>query len=152
MTSGEGTYKIVKAKLAHQLDVAVKLPHRDGWHLHAIEPVLLDHGVTRRVDERQAITYLERLVKFELAKDVAGETGFATHHVFMGAITRFHAGRLPVDQQVQHVGLDGAVDYGQLLAVVEGVEHRHFKRGAHGDGRFAWFQVNLYTVLLGELL
>src|SRR5690606_16680398 len=31
-------------------------------------------------------------------------------------------------------------------------QHRHLKRGAHGNGGFAWFQVNLDTVLLGELL
>ena len=48
------------------------------------------------------------------------------------------------------MGFDGAVYHGEILAVVEGVEHGDFQGGAVGDRRFAGFQVDLHAVLLGE--
>ncbi len=70
----------------------------------------------------------------------------------MRAIAGLHLGLLTVDQQIEHVRLDRAVDHGQLLAVIEGVEHRHFKGSAQGDGGLAGLQVNLNAVALGECL
>src|SRR5690606_36391251 len=134
----------------YQLNFSVEVAYGNGWHLHTVEPVLLDHGVTGGIDERQPITRLELPVKAELAEDIARQAGFAADHVLMGAVAGFHASLLPVDQQVQHVGLDGAVDNRQLLAVVQGVEHRDLEGGAVGDGRFTRLQIDLYTVSLGK--
>src|SRR5690606_11614528 len=151
MTSGEGTRKIFESKLTYQFNLTVQLADGDGWHFHAIEPILLYHCVTGRIDEGQAITDLQRLVEPELTEDIAGQTGLAADHVLMGAVTGLHARRLTVDQQVQHVRFDRAVDHRQLLAVIQGVQHRNFQRGAHGNGSFARLQIDLNPILLGEL-
>src|SRR5690554_2910182 len=68
----------------------------------------------------------------------------------MGTITGGHLRRLAIDQQVQHVSLDGTVDNCQLFAVVQRIQHRHFQRGAVGDRRFTRLQIDLYTVSLGK--
>ncbi len=52
--------------------------------------------------------------------------------------------------KVEHVRFDGAVHHGQVLAVVQGVEHGDFQRGALGDRRFARLEVHLHAVLFGE--
>src|SRR5690554_4670042 len=150
MTSGEAAFKVVVAKLAYQLNFSVEVAYGNGWHLHTVEPVLLDHGVPGGIDERQPITGLELPIKAELAEDIARQAGLATDHVFMRAVTGFHASLLPVDQQIQHVGFDGTVDNRQLLAVVQGVEHRDLKGGAVGDGRFTRLQIDLHAIALGE--
>ncbi len=46
--------------------------------------------------------------------------------------------------------LDRAVNHRQVLAVVQGVEHRDFQRRTHGDRRFAGLQVDLYAEFFRE--
>ena len=124
----------------------------NGRHFQAVKPVLFDHGVTRCVDKRQTIADGQRTLEWVLTEDVTRQAGFAAHHVGVLAVAGRHLGIEAVDQQVEHVRFDGTVDYSQVLAVVEGVEHRDFQRGTHGNGGLAWLQVNLYAVGLGERL
>src|SRR5690554_7364554 len=91
MTSGEAAFKVVVAKLAYQLNFSVEVAYGNGWHLHTVEPVLLDHGVPGGIDERQPITGLELPVKAELAEDIARQAGFAADHVLMGAVAGFRS-------------------------------------------------------------
>ena len=63
-----------------------------------------------------------------------------------GAIAR----GLAVDQEVEHVGLDRAVDDGDVLAVVERVEHGDLQRGRVGDRGLAGLEIDLHAVLAGE--
>src|SRR5690554_5095408 len=109
MTSGEAAFKVVVAKLAYQLNFSVEVAYGNGWHLHTVEPVLLDHGVPGGIDERQPITGLERPIKAELAEDIARQAGLATDHVFMGAVTGFHADRKSTRLNSSHVRISYAV-------------------------------------------
>ncbi|MNO68356.1 hypothetical protein D3C76_591820 [compost metagenome] len=126
--------------------------HYDGRHFQAVEPVFLDHCVTGCVDERQAVADGQWAVELVFAEDIASQAGFAAHHVGVFAVAGRQLGVQAIDQQVEHVRLDGAVHHRQVLAVVEGVEHGDFQRGALGDGRFARLQVHLHAVLVRERL
>ncbi len=44
--SGERTLEIRVIKFADNFDRAVEFTHGNGWHFHAIKPVLLDHRIT----------------------------------------------------------------------------------------------------------
>src|SRR5690606_984330 len=150
MTSGEAAFKVVVAKLAYQLNFSVEVAYGNGWHLHTVEPVLLDHGVTGGIDERQPITRLELPVKAALAEDIARQAAFAADHVLMGAVAGVHASLLPVDRRSQQLRCGGSVDTGQRRGVVQGVEHRDLEGGAVGDGRFTRLQIDLHAIALGE--
>src|SRR5476649_2332776 len=143
---------VVVTKFTNHLDGTVELFHYDGRHFQAVEPVFLDHGVARGVDERQPIADGQRTIKLVLTEDVSGQARLAAHHVGVFAVARRQLGIEAIDQQVEHVCFDGAVHHCQMLAVVQGVKHGHFQRGALGDGRFTRFQVNLHAVLLRERL
>src|SRR5690606_2087978 len=47
--SGERTLEIRVIEFADDFDRAVEFAHGNGWHFHAIKPVLLDHGITGRI-------------------------------------------------------------------------------------------------------
>src|SRR5450830_1325542 len=141
---------VVVTKFTNHFDCTVELFHYDGRPFQAVEPVFLDHGVARGVDERQPIADGQRTIKLILAENVPGQAGFAAYHVGVFTRARRQLGVEAVDQQVQQVGFDGTVDHGEVFAVVEGVEHGDFQRGAVGDRGFAGFQVHLHVVLLRE--
>src|SRR3989344_985562 len=122
-SSGQAGQVVVVTKCTNHLDCTVELFHYDGRHFQAVEPVFLDHGVACGVDERQPIADGQRTIKLILAEDVPGQAGFAAHHVGVFTLARRQFGVEAVDQQVQQVGFDGAGDHGEILAVVEGVEH-----------------------------
>ncbi|MNT22932.1 hypothetical protein D3C72_1583340 [compost metagenome] len=54
---------VFETKLANHLDSTVELFHYDGRHFQAVEPVFLDHGVTRCVNKRQPIADGQRTIK-----------------------------------------------------------------------------------------
>src|SRR5690606_9272573 len=58
-------------EFADRPDRAVRLADRDRRHLDAVEPVLLDHGVTGRILDRDAVAGLERLGEAEGAEHVS---------------------------------------------------------------------------------
>src|SRR5690606_35953795 len=41
--SRKTAYIVVKTERLHQFIAPVEAPDHDGWHVHAVEPVLLDH-------------------------------------------------------------------------------------------------------------
>src|SRR5471032_121960 len=143
---------VVVTKFTNHLDGTVELFHYDGRHFQAVEPVFLDHGVARGVDERQPIADGQRTIKLVFAEDVPGQAGFAAHHDGVFTLAWRQLGVEAIDQQVQQVGFDGAVDHGEVFAVVERVEHGDFQRSTVGDRRFSRLQVDLHAVLLGERL
>src|SRR5690554_1018057 len=145
--SGKTVDVVVKGKFAHYAHGAIGFFNGNGRHVDAIEPILLHHGVACRVTNRQAVTDLQRRIEAAFAEDVAGKTGLAANHVLMFARTVAEGGRFTIDEQVEHVGFGGSVDYRKVLAVVADIEHRDFERGAVTHRCFAGFEIHLHTVL-----
>src|SRR3546814_16592042 len=61
------------------------------------------------VDERQPIADGQRTIELVLAENVSGQAGFAAHHVGVFALAWCQLGVQAIDQQIEHVRLDGAV-------------------------------------------
>src|SRR6185369_15865727 len=125
--SGEAATEIIVCKLSHKFNAAVEPAHHNGGHLHAIEPVHLDHGVTRGVVEDHEIADLELVWKVIRAPDVPGQAGIARDRIAARAAFRQHTfwqhnGRiLPVDQIVEHMRLDRRVDDGDAAVMLQDV-------------------------------
>src|SRR5215475_3663819 len=114
--SGEAATEIIVCKLSHKFNPAVEPPYHDGRHLHAIEPVHLDHGVTRGVVEDDEIADRKLVRKVVSAPDIPGQAGIARDRIAAGAAFRQHTLRqhngriLAVDQIVEHMRLNRRVD------------------------------------------
>ena len=91
--SGQAVAVVFVAEAALHLDAAIKPSDGDGGHGHAIEPVLLDHGVAGRVLQRDAVAGAQRMGEGELPEDVAGQAGVAGQLAAPGAFIGQHAGR-----------------------------------------------------------
>ena len=70
----------------------------------------------------------------------------------MIAAVGFDFGGFAVDQQIQHMGLDGAVDNGEVLAIKQRVEDGCFQRCRFGDRGFAGLEIDLHAILAGKAL
>src|SRR5690606_17201681 len=75
--SGQAADVVGTGKVAHQAHAAVHFTDGDGRHVHAVEPVLLDHGVAAGVPDGDAVADLQRAFETCLAEDVAGQAGLA---------------------------------------------------------------------------
>src|SRR5690606_626581 len=139
-------------ELADEPHGAVELADRDRGHAHAVEPVLLDHGVAGRVLHRDAVAGFERLREAEGAEHIAGQARLAADHDLVVARVRLNLGALAIDQEVEHVRLDRGIDDGEVLAVIERVEHGHFERRAPGDRGLARLQIDLHPEAAGKPL
>src|SRR5947209_9601298 len=97
--SGEAAAEIIVCKLSHKFNPAVEPAHHDGRHLHAIEPVHFDHGVTCGVVEDHEIADRKLVRKVVGAPDVPGQAGIARDRIADRAAFWQHNGRvLAVDQ------------------------------------------------------
>ncbi len=70
----------------------------------------------------------------------------------MGPGIGSHLRGLAIDQQVEHVRLDGTVDDGDPLLVLDHVEHADFERRGLGDDGVARLEIDLQAILFGERL
>ena len=83
--------EVFVAELADGLPAAVLVAGDDGGQGHAVEGVVLDHGVDGHVAKDDAVADGERLVEEVCADRVAGEAGRAGEGVGMGLLPRFAA-------------------------------------------------------------
>src|SRR5215470_14313522 len=79
--SGEAAAEIIVCKLSYKFNAAVESAHHDGRHLHAIEPVHFDHGVTRGVVEDHEIAHRKLVRKVVAAPDIPGQAGIARDRI-----------------------------------------------------------------------
>src|SRR5262245_42732056 len=86
--SGEAATEIIVSKLSHKFNAAVEPAHHDGRHLHAIEPIHFDHGVTRGVVEDHEIADLELIGKVVGAPDIPSQAGIASDRIAARASLR----------------------------------------------------------------
>src|SRR5258705_11623444 len=103
--SGEAATEIIVCKLPHKFNAAVEPAHHDGRHLHAIEPVHFDHGVTRGVVEDHEIADRQLVRKVVGAPDIASQAGIARDRIAAGAAFWQHnRGILAAEQILRAMG------------------------------------------------
>src|SRR5690606_12846605 len=73
--AGQAVAIVVVAELPDRGDGTIQFADADRRHGHAVEPVLLDHGIAGGVGHGNAVADLQRLRKARLAEDVAGKAG-----------------------------------------------------------------------------
>ena len=91
LNHSEPHLEVFVAELADGLPAAVFVAGDDGGQGHAVEGVVLDHGVDGHVTEDDAVADGEGLVEGVGADGVAGEAGRAGESVGMGLLPRLAA-------------------------------------------------------------
>ena len=61
-----------------------------------------------------------------------------------------HMSRLTIDEQIQHMGFDRGIDNGDLLFIIDDIEHRHFQRRRLRDHGIAGLEIDLQPIALGK--
>src|SRR5690606_14181916 len=56
--SGQTVDVIVEGKFAYDTQGAIGFLQYDRWHVYAVEPILLNHGVARRIADRDPVAHL----------------------------------------------------------------------------------------------
>ncbi|MCY1243785.1 hypothetical protein D9M72_568180 [compost metagenome] len=70
----------------------------------------------------------------------------------MLAIVWRHLRLFAIDEQIEHMCFDRAIDDGEVLAVIKRVKNRHFQRRGFGDRSLTRLQIDLYAELFRERL
>ena len=151
LSRSEPHLEVLVAELADGLPAAIAVAGDDGGQGHAVEGVVLDHGVDGHIAKDDAVADGEGLFEGVGADRVAGEAGRAGEGVGMGLLPRFAAaedGRAVRHlDDVGHVAGSRCVEDGDGVLLLD-VEHLGDEKARVERDGLAGLDVDRQAVLL----